>query len=705
MVVGSSDLNCFGTVDNPSATITAVLEDGAGETNTASAEVETDGRFWLDHLTLGAGTNTLIVTATSPAGVSNVLGLSVVRGPVDITVADIPGDDLNQPPIYVGGTVSTNGYAVNVNGVDATMNPLDGTQWSAEGVPLDPGTTAVVMVHATPQVQDPSMPPEDYAVVGVRPPRLYPAHYQLSQDSQTVACGTNSFPEEEPAITGTSEEWADQLPGWSKGYITWPNGGWMDDNGEWPGAWWPLMAQGTNITTGPGLRWDQTNSTQGSVAYEHWNAKPRPRYDHGAWGFNQTRNADTVMGFFTGGRACSGEELLFIFSATMTDYGSDGQATPVSVQPEEIEIDGVGRLDADGLKYAKLPAGATVYPTPRSDAAKNETFAEPLPPNPEPQIWFRDKNVTDKKTVVWVGETMNPSLQFDFNPPDPVTNYLWSVPGSAYSNILYSSSLGIAPPLTYTNRTNSSVTFYWTEGMPLAEVSCQAVVRGTTNTAKTYFEVRKPDVSWSLTPKYPVGIYSNYYGGSGFWLACGLGHDTNDCGMLFEFNVLDLKGYMDYYVLQFVQLRSLNTWENFLSNTNLHRCINTNGLDAVYPYTGWEMFPPVIFRGYPTNGNTHDSPGHSLTDRYLVSQAESFQSYLLFWPTGGKPVPLKLAPWNWGGQATAVLTNSPPTYTLNSPVDPAPATGTACSVPPTWTNYISPDNLSTFWRTNDCPNP
>ena len=78
-----------------------------------------------------------------------------------------------------------------------------------------------------------------------------------------------------------------------------------------------------------------------------------------------------------------------------------------------------------------------------------------------------------------------------------------------------------------------------------------------------------------------------------------------------------------------------------------------NGLDGSYPY------PP-----YPTPDKTEDSPGISVDDGLLscwfskyVTDADNFDTWLEFKPTGGHWVPLRKVRWSWSGEATLTGAN------------------------------------------------
>lgn len=102
--------------------------------------IERDGNFWIENLPLSDGINDFTLFATNSAGHSTQILLSVIKSSVQVTINDIPVDQLGQTSIDVSGTISASGYSVELNGVSATVN---GNTWLATNVPVSPNGTTV----------------------------------------------------------------------------------------------------------------------------------------------------------------------------------------------------------------------------------------------------------------------------------------------------------------------------------------------------------------------------------------------------------------------------------------------------------------------------------------------------------------------------------------------------------------------------------
>lgn len=133
-------------VDKPSVTITASIVDSGGNTNVAQGLVEQSGTVWVQNLPMAAGANTLTITVTDTAGISATTSLTLNQSSVTVTMNPLSGDQLNHSSVNVTGTVSDPGCIVTVNGIQASVNPVDGT-WEADGVPVSPGGTAIFDVE------------------------------------------------------------------------------------------------------------------------------------------------------------------------------------------------------------------------------------------------------------------------------------------------------------------------------------------------------------------------------------------------------------------------------------------------------------------------------------------------------------------------------------------------------------------------------
>jgi hypothetical protein len=141
-VCGSS-FTWRGSVDDPTATLSAQIVDGNGDTNVVNAIVERNGNFWAEDLPLAAGNDSLTLTATDAAGNVTVTNITVAQSSVNLTFTSVPTIN-NQVNVIITGTLDTSGYTVWVNGVMATQSGSAPTiNWQADNVPVNGVGTAV----------------------------------------------------------------------------------------------------------------------------------------------------------------------------------------------------------------------------------------------------------------------------------------------------------------------------------------------------------------------------------------------------------------------------------------------------------------------------------------------------------------------------------------------------------------------------------
>ncbi|MDE3066701.1 MAG: hypothetical protein KGJ60_04030, partial [Verrucomicrobiota bacterium] len=75
-----------GWVSDFTASITAQMVDGGGNTNILDAVVERDGHIWAENLPLSSGASTLTVTVTDAAGNVAVTNITVSQSAVQLTI-------------------------------------------------------------------------------------------------------------------------------------------------------------------------------------------------------------------------------------------------------------------------------------------------------------------------------------------------------------------------------------------------------------------------------------------------------------------------------------------------------------------------------------------------------------------------------------------------------------------------------------------
>jgi len=146
-----------GTMSDETGTIAAQVVDGDGNTNAVNGLVERDGTYWIEDLPLGAGDNTVTVTATDAAGNMTTTNMTVSQSDMMLTIDSTPtGDDLWQAYGTVSGTVGDSSWGVSVNGVQAEVSDNgDGTgHWEADNVPIYGMGTATFDAVATPPGQE-----------------------------------------------------------------------------------------------------------------------------------------------------------------------------------------------------------------------------------------------------------------------------------------------------------------------------------------------------------------------------------------------------------------------------------------------------------------------------------------------------------------------------------------------------------------------
>lgn len=658
-------------VDDDTATVTAQIVDPNGNTNTIQGLVERTGLVWVQNLPLAAGTNTLIVTAADAAGNSTTTNLTLVQSGVVVTMDPLPSDQLNQSSVTVTGTISDTNYDIWVNGTKAT-NSGDGT-WEADNVPTSP--TGIATFDVEIYVGDPALAGSQ-EFIQWQPPMVV-----LSDFTQHAVVDNVQYASVQWNYAGGGS-WGDVIP--------------PDGDGYTP----PVVVPYYPVIFAP--PWQNANAF-----YYNGNSY-------------QTSVKTTVM-IVPSGPKLPGVMKLYMVSASammfvpLISFPSGGDASFFSpdflwpnnrgnmpVPSEQFLINDqplVGNLTNDdgsiwGETIISAPAGALVPLTmTTANSDYNDYTFNMQATNVDLQI--RDANtgtnLTTQTNTVIVGQQINLTCQLNVTNAllnnGLLTNFQWTVPGITFSDYVATASSAVL----YTNYPtgNSNVVFYWAND-GLMRVQCSATVDGKPVTGQAWFKVIRPEVTWTLTPKDSVAVDTNFFSGSqiyqgSYFLHCGKNISTNDAGMYFSFQVTDLKGYTGDYDIQFFQIVTVD-WRK-----------NEQGLGGYFVSgRGYDDQFPIPLFGYTKNsGYRTDSPASVLTesDDFYWRQ-DSFEDYLMFIPAGGKPVPLKLARWNWYGRAT---TNSLSTFVGVTPfTNPQAAVGTNCFVHPTWTNNI--DNIKINWQ-------
>ena len=286
-------------------------------------------------------------------------------------------------------------------------------------------------------------------------------------------------------------------------------------------------------------------------------------------------------------------------------------------------------------------------------------------------------------------------LAIEVNTPGfTASNVLWTIPGNTISNYVYNYTNGFVLP-EYP-KTNHTVAFHWVDGMERARVQVEGVIGGKPIKSETTFEIRRPAATFRLTPKSPVEvstIFSGNFAGLYPRLQAGRNITTNDVGMFYEFILDDLKGFQGSCEFQFVQIATTDIKRNlpYTGSQYLSKEVQMRGLDNAYPYMSWPS--PTIY------GYTEDSPGHVLISdlNVFVYNHDQFECYLMFKPSGGIPVPLRVTNWEWKGKA--LFNGTTGLWTGLTPfVNPQGSVAGNTLTFPNWTNNVA--NHALFYRYN-----
>jgi hypothetical protein len=419
MRLSGSSFTVRGTMDDPTAQITATVIDTNNVTNVVVGVVERDGAFWIEDVPLHGGTNSVTLTAVDVWTNVTTTNLSVVKANVVLGVVPVPSEQLWGGCVSVSGTVSDTNYAVWVNGVVATVNP-DGT-WTAACVRFGSSGTASASATAYPPGEEPSEPGgggSEGGGDGENPDSPNSVNTQLNQEKPARLFVASDTQMETDHLDSQSESWdfEGNLVDWSDGYWNhayshnWTDGGggtgeeteqsyvddpfgtdyyWMQATLSWSASFWPVLSNGTRMQTG--TDGPSTNVIgPPAIGNEHCDIESDLTYDHsGPWsgGTGQTharkhysRHAEQVMKLFTGGRNMAKAASLWGLSATATEIHDFFTLMPPlhttiteGIAPERITIGSFGKQDANAILYAEAPKGVKVDVTAKTDGVKHYT--------------------------------------------------------------------------------------------------------------------------------------------------------------------------------------------------------------------------------------------------------------------------------------------------------------------------------------------
>jgi hypothetical protein len=724
MEISGDTFTLRGQVDDSSAAVSATITDEDGNTTTAYGLVERDGTLWVDDLPLAEGENDVALTVVNSAGLPNETDFTVVKSDMTLTLDTITGD-LWQPWVNVGGSIFDPGYAVSVNGVPGTNNG-DGT-WSAFQVPVSASGEASFDVVATPPV----------AMFSSRLTRM-----SSSPSSNPVNANRHlDKPDAVKLESGNwSAEWNDDLDDGLGGALEYSLNVWNWsrlagglENDFWEG----YHAANTNYVTQmeiyhilpdrtvplehvasvdtswpPGnTNFDVTNVTLTSSygAFEWLHEVPQ---EEGALSYHPnpytgfTEHGSANLERFSGGRLPNGDESLYVLDGTVTEkiVLPNGLIVYSNVPPQQVTVDMLGNLDASGEAKKMLPtqtkrASNLTADVPRS--TDNVTAALRYRPRillQRPDQWGVT-DITSKTITAIVGQKFSLNCQVldaNGNPPPATSsvNYTWTVPGYAVSSFYVSDDLQQTNgyPILLMVKTNASVDYCWADqGSKL--VQCAVQIGSQTFTAKTTFSVLRPTATVSsITGTVAVNTNYIYDFTNGdmpdheLTLHFGDNSDTSK-GIIFS-DTFTMPSGISYnfgntnYDTEWVQLISPSTTTTIKTGEGVLHTLQSIGplLDTTYPYT------------FLNRKTTDDSPSTPPLDASYLAASDNLgcKMWLMFRPSGGEWVPLRIVAWNYSG----TVTNSGANWILTSAsCTTNPPDNDSGTEYPAWYNNVANTNV------------
>ena len=647
--------------DDNTGTVTAVITDGNGNTNTASGVVEQNGTVWVKDLPLAAGANELTLTVQNGSG-SNTTNLTVYQGSVLVTVDPLTPDQLNQTSVIVTGTISDPSDRVTVNTVEASVD--EEGNWEADGVSANATGTAVldVEVYAASQNQSrmvslvgrgqtfgPQDASDSTALCSQRLPLAQPPTVAIASyyehDARSSAC---------PVYNIIQYASGDTTINWLAGF-----GGSSGNVGCYSPLVDNLGAFAFSDSIGPdegGFSWVNASTS--------WST------DCG----NYQYQIKTHVKLVGSGQEPAGQTNLYLVSAQVIDEDSGLQLPGSQVQIRGTTLMDVTNDDGSVWSNALVQKRAGVNSDVTPQTSRNNSFNGMQVQDVKLKIIDANtfNNVTDQTNSVIVGRQV--SLFCELTVPIRTNwtfgNFSWTVPGTIFLNYVADAQSGVLYTNIYTNL--QSVVFYWADGASNRVIQCSAKVNGQTVTAITTFNVLRPTAK-IITTGGTVAITLDT--NSDTTIHCGL-PQVGSVGMLFSPTVTPPSGYSGNINLRWVQkvsslLRRVQTDD---SPPAWYREQATNVLDVSYPYP---------FNPYPCTSDSPSSTG--LSPYQTVSYSDSFEMWLMFKPDGGQWVPLRKVAWHWDGAGSKYGA----TWTLDSHTDPGNPDDTDTTAFPTWTDNMS----------------
>jgi hypothetical protein len=368
--ISAASFTCRGTLDDPTAAVTAQITDTNGNVSVAIGEVERNGNFWVEDLPLSSGPNVLTLAVTNAAGMGIVTSLTLAQAAQTLSMNAVPPEQLWQPSLSVSGVVSDTSCAISVNGVPGVNNG-DNT-WFATNVPVAAGGMACFDLTATPaqssQFQSFANTPNQSnpnAFINntniERPAQIVVSAYTNGWTSSfTPATGGGNGPQPNLVIVPNAYREQYQLI-WHEDIGTTASDTVSNLNGICTKNYvWPADEYILNVSS-PSQNGTETSTCSTNVAQvgppaialEHCNVATNGSSSVGTTKY--TRKAQTVLTLVTGGKGLSHHKNLFQISGSAMAITNlvTGMGSPVTEY--YIQIGDLGKLDTESNLWCALP--------------------------------------------------------------------------------------------------------------------------------------------------------------------------------------------------------------------------------------------------------------------------------------------------------------------------------------------------------------
>jgi hypothetical protein len=380
MQISAGSFTIQGQVNDPTATVSAMLVDANGNRNWHDGLTGRDGNFWVQNVSVPTGTNSLSLTLSNGSG-SSTTNFTIIQNNAALTINPVSAGDT-----LVGGTIGVSGYTVWANGVQAAQSNGNWTaQIASVGV-----CGGVVNVTAIPNSGNGSYGSKNAGSAGGKA-AANPSSAQSLNTQATVPPPQGAFistyecNDEYDYLwftfgslykTYTIEDYQDGQTGSYTSFYLYTGYTTGLEVTSWPGADWPQMPTGPStdisgyVTDVTGTNWNplqfaSTNVGIGGPEFDgtaHCSINTTIMSSPGVPLCIEKRTDDAEIMLATGGPLGSKQQNLWVISASAQDMDT-GQQIPYN----QISIGGFGTLDTNGNLYVVLPDNDPDTITPHVD--------------------------------------------------------------------------------------------------------------------------------------------------------------------------------------------------------------------------------------------------------------------------------------------------------------------------------------------------